>query len=182
MMSTKNKVLIFDILFLTIIAIVGEIINVKAVTMFYSGFYFSITLIIAFIAIYRWGYAGISIALIIGIVTSIISPEATMETYIVNVLGNGMILVGAFALNVIGRERVKDFPYWAVIYVLAGYLSIVLGRSILLSFMGMSFISALLLVFANEMLNIISIALLFALFTKQKALLIDLRKIKEEIY
>lgn len=176
-MSSKNKVLMMDFILLTGIAIIGEILNVKAVTDFYTGFYFSITLLIGFITIYRWGYLGVSTAIIIGIVGTISYQEATIETLIVNVLGNAMIIVAAFVLNKITRERVLTNPYWGVVYVVVGYVAIIMGRSVLLAMMDMTFVNALLLVSANEMLNLIAITILFALLTKQKALLIDLRRI-----
>lgn len=181
-MSNKNRALLFDVLFLSIIGIIGELINHAAITRISPQYYFSITLIIAFIAIYRLGYLGAIPAIVIAIVFSTINEGATIQTFAVYIIGNGFIVVAAFFLNKVGRYRIVENTNWSILYVLVGYLSIVIGRGTISFFLdsNTNYISALFLMLSNEFLSIIAVAILFSMAAKRKSLLIDIRKLYQE--
>lgn len=181
-MSNKNRALIFDLVFLSIICVISEVVSYYAVTRYSSGYYFSITLIISFIAIYRLGYIGVITSIVTAITFCFIYEDASMNTFIVYILGNSGIVIASMFINKVGRDSIRDNYVMNLLYILSGYLSIIAVRGVV-SFIldsNINLISGLFLVLSNEFLSIIGVVMLFSLLAKRKFLLIDLNQLYDE--
>ncbi len=181
-MSLKTKAILFDLVSFSMIAVIGEYINMKAVNGFYSGFYFSITLLLSFILIYRIGISGTVSALVIAVTYVIFNSGATIKTFIIYCIGNAFIISAAIFLEKVGRNRLKENPLWGVIYVFVGYFSIIIGRAVISCFLepDITFISHFFLITSNELLSVTIVTILFTLLVKRKSICIDVRKIDSQ--
>lgn len=164
-MKRHWKVCILDLFFLTLVAFFGEWLNHKAMIAFYSGYYFSITMVIGFIAIYRWGVWGTVTPVLIGIFSVLFMEDATFQTLLIYVVGNMGMVMAVVYLNVANQ---KGYTHSPLIYVLSGYLAVILVKSMVFAILGGDFISGLLLIASNETLNVIATLIFVTLLMKRK--------------
>jgi len=180
-MSNKTKALMFDMVFFMIIAFFGEFMNHKALIHFYSGYYFSITLLVAFICIFRWGYPGVIVAVYIGLISVYFMKDATWQTYIIYGVSNLGIIFSVFFMKWKTSKNIRENTSLSIPYVLSGYGMIILIRSIVLRIFGQDFISSLFLVLSNEFLNVIAITMFVSLIIKRKFLMVDIKSLYDEL-
>jgi hypothetical protein len=164
-MKRNWKACFVDLFFLTLVALVGEWMNHKAMTEFYSGYYFSITMVIGFIAIYRWGTIGTVIPVLIGVFSVLFMEGASLQTLLIYTIGNLGMLAAAIYLNYANQKGFKHSP---LVYVLSGYSAVVLMKSFVFAILGGDFISGLLLIASNETLNVIATLIFVTLLMKRK--------------
>lgn len=164
-MKHNWKACFVDLFFLALVAFVGEWMNHKAMTNFYSGYYFSITMVIGFIAIYRWGAIGTVIPVLIGFFSVLFMEGAQLQTLLIYTIGNTGMVCAAFYLLYATK---KGFKYSPLIYVLSGYIAVILMKSILFAILGGDLISGLLLIASNETLNVIASLIFVTLLMKRK--------------
>lgn len=176
----KKRALLIDIIFLSIIGIFSEIINYYAINKFATDFYFSISLIVVFIAMFRWGKIGILISPIIGFAFSILLHDVSPDTYLVYIIGNMGIALAYLLLHYVKREKIIDQPYWAVLYVFAGFIGIILVRSFVWMLLGTNIIWSIFYFTSNEALTIIIVSILFVLLRNQGSVMVDMNKLYEE--
>ncbi len=173
-MSDKNRALLFDSIFFLGLVIFSEWIGAKALKDFYSGYYFSISLLASFILMYRWGIVGVLLSVATGIISVLFMNHADLGTLLIYGLGNAGIISSYFFMMKITKQKLKSETGLTIPYVLVGYLSIVIIRGVIMAFMGEDLLSACFLVLSNEMLNIIAVTLFTTLLMKQKSIMIDL--------
>lgn len=98
--------------------------------------YFTFTIVISLIAMFRWGISGLLIAPIAGFVGSLMNTIYTgfnITTYLTYVIGNSFIILSYLYLIKIGRTKVKENSFLLVVYLLIGYISVIIGRNLILS-------------------------------------------------
>ncbi|GAU75739.1 hypothetical protein [Fusibacter sp. 3D3] len=179
-MSQKNRALLFDLIFFMIIVVLGEFINSRALSDFYSGYYFSVTLIVSFIMIFRWGAYGIPFAMLSGLVTYLFMGETHLETALIYIFGNMGIVSSYLFLKWQTTDEVKQQTGLCLPFVLSGYMTIVVLRGVIMALLGEDLLSACFLVLSNEMLNIIAVTLFVTLLMKQKSIMIHLKALYEQ--
>lgn len=179
-MDRRKKFLLFDLVFWSLLAIISEVVNMKVLNLYYSGFYFSISMLIVFIAIFRWGYIGAVTAFAVSITATLVLKDADIISYAVNVLGSFGILVSVFVLKKMTRPVVLQSGFASILYILSGYSTVLILRSAILTISGANFINALVLIFSNELLSMFAITVLFILFRKQTKLMNDMNKVFDE--
>ncbi len=164
-MNLKFRALIIDLLLLVAIAFISEWMNAKALSQYYSGFYFSITMIIPFIAIFRWRYFGMFVSVAVSIITLAFMNGATMETWLIYVFGSIGMLGACVYLEL--RDK-RKWVSSGLVYTLSGYVPVICLRALVFYILGQDFLSAILIVGANEMLNVIAITMFVTLLMKRK--------------
>lgn len=179
--SFKTRATIFDIGLLSVIGVIGEIISAKALG-YYSGFYFSVTLVLAFLAIYRNGVSGAIVSIAVACAYVSVLKGATIETWFVYILGNSCIVFVIPIMNMITKERMKANPLWTGLYALTGYLFIVGGRSIVRLILEpeVGFINSFFLIVSNELLSLLLVMVFVAMLSKQKQLFIDIKALYQD--
>src|SRR5690606_24486795 len=109
----------------------SELINYYIMGLVFTDYYFSIAIVVVFISIFRWGIKGIITAPIIGLIASILKDD-NLNSYIINILGNLGVITSYLFLKVIGKSRVSEDKQLLLIYIVIGYLGIILLKSIIL--------------------------------------------------
>lgn len=179
-MDRRKKFLLFDLVFWSILAIFSEVINMKVLNIYYSGFYFSISMLIVFIAIFRWGAIGAITAFVVSITSTVVLKDADISSYAVNIIGSVGIFASYLVLKKMTRETVLQSGFASFLYIISGYATIVVIRSVILTILGANFINAIVLIFSNELLSIFAVTILFILFRKQTKLVNDMNKVFDE--
>ena len=173
----RRIVCIGECIFFTLVALGGEIIQAKALERFYSGYSFSISILPLFILMFRWGRVSAYSPVVLGLFATLLVPHAEIRSYIINGAGYAGYSLALLLFLRPGRERVRENPVWALLFVVSGYGGMILFRSIVLSMFEGDFPANLVFISANETLGFIAVAALFVLMRGHKDLLVNMRDV-----
>lgn len=127
---TKKQYVIIDMLIFAIILCVLEAASRWALDLFPRElFTISVVLPIALIAMMRHGAWGIGLAMLGGAVYCI-ANNASIDVYIIYIFGNAFVAVNLLWFKKAGKDKLIQSTGLIVLYVIMGYVSMNLGRSI----------------------------------------------------
>ncbi len=133
---SKEQYVAIDLFILTLIMCVLEWAIRAALNVYPNEIYtISIVLPIALIAIMRHGAWGVLVAIAGGLVCCIISG-ARADLYLIYAVGNSFIASTLLWFKRPGKESIRKNIGLIVVYVITGYLSMNLGKSILAFILG----------------------------------------------
>lgn len=170
-----------DIIFVTTLMVVFEVIAVKAVGWFQELYSISLFFVFALLVMMRWG-AWSTITIVAGAVTYCWANKATFENYVIYICGNLFILFNMFWF-LLGKERFRK-GYWTVLFVFSAYLLVELGRAIIAAFYGNAFLTVLIGFLGTDLINVLLTLLIVMIMKRQNGLFEDqiayLKRINEE--
>jgi len=176
-MNNRNRALIFDLICFTGLAVMSEVVLNQANQLFFSGYAYSITLVLAYIVIVRWGWVGVLLSSLIGLTSVVFMQGATWETFIIYGVGNLFCVIAWLYLK---WNRKHHFKFHGSVFALIGQFGVIVGRSLMLIIFGEDPLSALFLVASNEMLSTIAIVMFIVLLSGRKGILVDLAALYDQ--
>ena len=161
--------------------VVFEVIAVRAVGWFQEIYSVSLFLAISLLVMMRWGAWSV-FTIVAGALTYCWAIGAAFENYIIYVFGNLFILFNLLWF-LMGKERIRK-GYWTVLFVLAAYFLVELGRAIIAVFYGSAFLDTLISFLGTDLLNALLAVLIIIITRRQNGLFEDqisyLKRINEE--
>ena len=118
-----------DVTIFTIIATVFETIVTLAATKWFPEQAFSISFVYVVVALVamRWG-AWMLVPSTTCAIAYCIVLGASWQMYIVMIAGNAFCVLLLVLNKLIGKQRIRDSVWWSVLYTVAAYLFVSLGR------------------------------------------------------
>lgn len=156
----------------------------------YSGpFIFSPYLAIVLLVIMRWGWQSVFFAVGDGLLYCLLnlkSPGFENCHFAIYIIGNCAVCALLLMTKFWGRDKIAKKWYFTLVFVIAGWLSVVLGRSVVAACFGKNFLGAIL----DQLTDLLSLAIAIAIilvmlrldgmFEYQKSYLLRLDKERKE--
>lgn len=161
-----------DVATFSILAGVFEYIGVYALKM-YEFPYFSLSLFLSLtlICMMRWNYLSLILAIICGGVYCF-ANDGSVNNYLIYIFGNAFLLLNLLWF-IKGKKKIKDKLALTVMFIITGYLSICLGRSLVSMILGESFFPVLLGFLGTETINLVLTLFVVLIARRQKGLFTD---------
>lgn len=140
-MSIRQYRLTDSLVFAAILA-AFELILHYALIGYHGAFTFSPLVPIVLLVIMRWGWQGVFYAVGDGILFCLLKG-ANWQSYLSFALGNAFIMVLLLATKFLGKERIAGKWYFSALFVVAGWLLVAFGRTIVAACCGMDFAGTL---------------------------------------
>jgi len=131
-----------DSLIFAAILVVFELILHYALIGFSGAFTFSPLVPIVLLVIMRWGWQGVFYAVGDGILFCLLKG-AGWQSYVSFGVGNAFIMVLLLATKFLGKEKIAKKWYFTTLFVVAGWLSVAFGRTIVAACCGLDFTGTL---------------------------------------
>ena len=109
-----------------------------------GAFTFSPMVPIVLLVIMRWGWQGAIFAAVDGVLYCLLNG-AGWQSYICYAIGNLSITSVLLMTRFIGKQKIAEKWGFSALFVVVGWISVVLGRTIIATICGENFLAALLL-------------------------------------
>ena len=121
-----------DVTIFTVIATVFEVLVTVAATKWFPEQPYSISFVYVFVAMVamRWG-AVMLVPSTTCALAYCVAMGAHWQMYIVYIIGNAFCVLLLVLHKLIGKQKIRDSAGWTVLYVIAAYVFISLGRFLL---------------------------------------------------
>lgn len=126
-----NQYRFTDLFLFAVIMAIAEIAAHYAVVWFPAGATFALSFVvpICLIAMLRWGWQSIVLAVLSGILYCAFN-DGSLTDYIVYIVGNSFVLLALIPLSLVGKHRFTDKWYMLLLLVAIAWLGVYLGRSV----------------------------------------------------
>ncbi len=131
-----------DSLIFAAILVVFELILHYALIGFSGAFTFSSLVPIVLLVIMRWGWQGVFYAVGDGILFCLLKG-AGWQGYVSFGVGNAFIMVLLLATKFLGKEKIAKKWYFTTLFVVAGWLLVAFGRTVVAACCGLDFTGTL---------------------------------------
>lgn len=155
-----NQYKLVDILLFLVIMTALEAVNVFAIKRWFPDMLFAVSLMftVSLIVLVRWNFLAAIFTVLHGVVyCAFLSVFQTVgyEEYIIYAVGNSFLLLSWFIFKIIPKEKLFSKWYLTLIYPLAAFALVLLGRTLVATCFGVGFVEALGSYFFTESLNIV---------------------------
>ncbi len=171
-----------DILMFLLIMCVCEAINIFAVQQWFSGMLFSVSimLLVSLVVIIRWGLIGVIFPVVDGLLYCALLG-AEIETFVIYAVGNAFIIIIWFLFKVLPKEKIVSSWFLTIVYAAAGFVLLILGRSLVGLCFGENFLSTLLATAGGELLNFTFAVIGLLILRKIDSMLVDQKTYLERV-
>ncbi len=165
-----------DILILTVIAIVCEVVGYLAHMRYPdAGFYLSFSILLCMIAMLRWGIWGCIVYPVAGLFMVFTAQSGqVLEKILMYPVANCFIVLSIIMFRVVKRDDIRLDAGLTVLYVLVCYLSIAIGKGFGLLLLGERPIQGMALYLLAELFNIIMVFIVMLFLRKRDGLMRDM--------
>lgn len=174
MIDSVEKYRYFDMVLLTILAIVAQIMgDLLHDALPGAGFYLNFSILVALVAIIRWGKWGSLVFVISGLPMLFLHHGNIIESILLYPFANAFIIFTCLIFRVVDRDHIKDTAWNLLVYCVTAYLFISIGKGIVTYFLAGGFIiKNIVYYFLTQLFNMIMVFIILLLI-KSKAGLLD---------
>ena len=122
-----------DLFLFAVILIVFELILHYALIAYHGNFTFSPLVPIVLLVMIRWGWPSVFYALGDGLLFCLLNrknADFVPEHFGIYIIGNAFIMLLLLMTKFMGKERITKKWYFSTLFVIAGWVAVVLGRAI----------------------------------------------------
>ena len=122
-----------------------------------ADYYVSFLLPIVLIVMMRWGWLSVFYALGDGLLYCLLNLKTagfSNDWFAVYIIGNAFIMLLLLMTRFVGKERIRKKWYFSALFLLAGWVSVVVGRTVLAVCFGYGFVPSL----VGQLLDVMSLA------------------------
>lgn len=157
-----------DLFLFAVILVVAEVI-VHFATVKFSGetvtYLVTFTVPVTMLVMVRWGWVAVFYAVADGVLWCLLKGAA-WQSYLCYALGNAFVALLLLMTKFVGKSKISDKWYLSVLFVVCGWLSMMLGRSLLGLCVGYSFSYLLKAFCLNELLSLCMAVIIIAVLRK----------------
>lgn len=175
MISDMKKYRLIDLILLSIIALIAEVMaNVLLVFYPGAGYFLSFSILVAMIAIIRWGKVGSIVYVIAGLPMIFLGSGTLLENILIYPIANIFIILNSLIFKFLDRDKLKLNNFYLVLYVLVSYLCLSLGKGLGGFVINGSFLRNLYQYLVTHLFNIIMVFIALNLIKGKDGLLVDM--------
>lgn len=170
-----------DLLMLTGLLVIFELIASQALTWFNENYYISLFFTMSLIVLMRWNAWSI-VTIFIGTVVYCWQNQGDFQNYVIYIVGNLFIVFNLLWFRK-GKHQFKK-SYIVLFYVLSGYFLVEIGRSLVALFFDAPFFPTFIAFLGTDLLNLLLALLSVFIVRKQDGVFEDqityLKRVSEE--
>lgn len=169
-----------DLAFLTVIAVFAEAVGVGALSRMFDqnsplALQLSLAIPLLAIAMVRWNFWALPMAVLVGITTYIASGGGAIQYLVTYALGNLGIVLGMVWFKIADKDEMKNEWVVIILYYLTAYIGVILLRSVVTTAFGLGFWSSFQEFFwLGEMLNMVIGSGVVIIASRQKTTMLDM--------
>ena len=136
---------LLDLFIFTVVIVAFNLLAHYAPLLFPDGalFTFTLTLPIILLVMIRWGWQSVFLAVIDGVLHCLLK-NYDWQYYLMLILGNCFSMLLLLMVKFMGKQKITGKFYFSVLFVVSGWLLIVLGRSAVAEIVGLGFVRCIL--------------------------------------
>lgn len=171
-----KKYRIIDLTMLTLLAVVAQVVGTYLHNVLpYAGFYLNFGVLIAIIAIYRWGGYGTFVLVISGIPLVFIGVNTMGVNLVLHVIAPAAIYGLAVLLRSVDAERILRDTLMLFLLTAVTYVILSLGQAVGVLLLGDNPINGGVMYFLANSFNMIMTYVVLLLVRKRPGLMIDMK-------
>lgn len=175
MIDTIKKYKIFDLTLLSALAFVAEVMsNILHNKLPGAGFYLSFSILIAMIAMIRWGKIGAFVYVVAGIPMVFLLQGDLIEKTMLYPVANITIIFASFLFRFIDRSDIKSDNLYLLIYVIITYMSVAIGKGFITFVFAGNFLKSAIYYIISQLFNMVMVFLVLLLVKNKEGLLDDM--------
>lgn len=181
---------LLDLFIFTLVIVGFNLLAHYAPVLFPDGalFTFTLTLPIILLVMIRWGWQSVFIAVIDGAIYCLLN-NFDWQIYLMLILGNCFSMLLLLLVKIMDKQKITGKIYFSVLFVVLGWLLIVLGRAVVAEIVGIGFVNCILSFYGLPDLLSLAVAVILILvfrrldgmFEDQKHYLIRKDKERKEL-
>lgn len=166
-----------DIMLFLLITCVCEAINVFAVQRWFQGMLFSVSvmLLVTLVVLVRWNWVGVIFPIADGLIYCWMNG-ATAAQFVIYPIGNAFVAVVGLLFLAVPKEKITSRWFFVVLYAIAGFVLLVLGRTIVSACFGQDFGKTLVAMLTSESLNLVFAVVGLLILRLPEGMLTDQKK------
>lgn len=180
-----------DLFLFAVILIAFELLLHYALKAFGASavFIFSPLLPIVLLVMMRWGWPAVFYAVFDGLLYCLLNLKTQgfeKSFFAIYIIGNAAVMILLLMTKFMGRDKIRGKWYFSLLFTVAGWLAIVLGRAIVAACFGKSFVGVILNQFTEPMSLALGLVIILVMrrldgmFESQKSYLLRLDKERKE--
>lgn len=175
MIKNLKQYRMMDLGLLTVLAIISEVLgDLLHKQLPGAGFHLSFSILIALIAIVRWGKAGTLVYIIAGIPMIILGPNSMIQNILLYPAANGFILLCALIAERFDmKEMIRD-NLRLLLFTATAFVATAIGKGLMLFLYGDSIFSASAMYFLANMFSLIMTYVVLLIVRRKGDLLVDM--------
>lgn len=144
-----------DTVFFGFILLVGELLAIFAPKIVVVNMPLTVSLMlpITLLVMMRWGWIAVFYSTLSAVLRCAVAGSG-WEIYLIYIIGNAFLMLLLFATKYLGKKRIAGSWYFSVLFVVAGWLAVMLGRSAVGACLQMNFLSLFQSFCAGELMGL----------------------------
>lgn len=131
-----------DMFLFAVILAAFELIVHYAYIAYDGDFVFSPMLALTLIVMMRWGWPAVFYAVLDGALYVLLNG-GNLQLYAIYCIGNAFVMLLLLATKFIGKEKISSRWYFTTLFVIVGWVALILGRAVVAACFGNAFLSSL---------------------------------------
>lgn len=175
MIDSVEKYRLFDLILLSVIAVVCEIVGeILHITLPGAGYYLSFSILIALIAMIRWGKWGAVVYIVAGIPMIFLHNSTVIENIMLYPIANAFIAVSCIVFRFVDRDRIKDNIIRLFLFTVTAYLSVSIGKGVGIFILTGVFGKSAAYYFLTQLFNMTMVFLILIIIKHRNGLLVNM--------
>jgi hypothetical protein len=172
MIDTLEKYRLFDLTLLSILAICAEVMGKLLLDFFPgAGFYLSFSILVALIAIVRWGPIGTIVYVLVGVPMIFLQEGSIVENLILYPVANIFIVITCCFFKIIKRDTMKKNNFYILCYIVSAYVAVSIGKGFATFLMMGVFLNNIIYYFITQLFNMVMVFIGFLIIKNKDSLL-----------
>lgn len=165
-----------DLGMLTVLAVIAEVMGDylhKALPG--AGFYLSFGVLIALVAIVRWGSIGSIVLVLASVPMVFLGPNSIGVNLLLYPVANAFVFIAGVAIVRIGREIIIADLLNMLLMIIGTYLTVALGKGLVVMVLGDALINGAVQYLLTNIFGIVMTYIVMVLIRKRQGLLTDMK-------
>lgn len=171
-----------DLILLSVLALITEIMGFYLHDAFPGVLYYlSFGVLIAVIAVIRWGAMGSVVYIVAGLPMVFLADNGVLVNILMYPVANSFILLAALLIAKRYRQKIIDDSVYLLFYLVVTFAVLALGKGSMIFILGESFVGSTLMYFISQLFNLVMTFVILVLLKKRQGLLEDMKQYFERM-
>lgn len=177
MIDSIEKYRIFDLVILSILAVAAEIVgNILHIKLPGAGYHLSFAILIAIIAMIRWGAVGAVTYVVAGFAMLFFYQGSVLEAFLLYPFSYVFVGLSAIFFRFVDRNKLREDVFLLLLYSLIAHLSVAVGKGITMYILTGDFIDGFILFNITQIFSIVIVSIALLVIKEKDGLLVDMKK------
>lgn len=175
MIDSIEKYRLFDLCLLSVLAIVAEVMGeLLSIRLPGAGYYISFSILVAIIAMIRWGAYGAVVYILASIPMVILHDGPLLENVLLFPFSYAFIVISSIFFKGFDRHRIKEDKLVLLLFMITAFLSVSVGKGLAMYFLVGDFLKSVAYYGLTQLFSGTIVYLVLLVIRDRKGLLVDM--------